>query len=151
MSTITATRDAVVTALNAASFFTSFTPSITAVAIYDIYFNLQQLTSPRVVVVPSKRLDEIITRASDQKIEVGIDVAVQIKYDAPTTTILDPYMGLAESICDFFKAKILTGATLGNGAVCLSVTWPHGPYLDKHMQDFRVFTSIVSLSFTVIK
>jgi hypothetical protein len=69
-------------------------------------------------------------------------VALQYKYTAPTTSELDPYLSLIEAIADSFERQ-----QLSNGAVCLKVEHPHLMY-DRHMQEFRVFTSVVTLTLT---
>jgi len=137
-------RDAVVQQINQAG----LTPSLTAIPIYDLSVDLESLKGGRIVVMPQTKSLEPIRRKGDQAATYTIDVAVQFKGADIKPATLDPYLSLAEQIGDLslgttLKTQIVPAAT------CIEVIWPHGLFIQKHLEDFRCLTSVVSLKIKV--
>jgi hypothetical protein len=137
-------RDAVVGILNGAG----LAPALAALAIYDIVFSLQDLAQGggRLVVCPTTKEPTLLTRGGPQRSMVRIDVAVQYKFNQPTAAELDPYLNLAEAIPALFIGKMLD-ISGGRSVGCTEVAYPHGLFLQAHIEQFRVFTSTITLSF----
>jgi hypothetical protein len=75
--------------------------------------------------------------------DYGIDVAVQKKFDADEPAELDPLMTLVEEIIDFFhRLRRLQD----QNAVCVRAA-NQPVYSQEHMEQFRQFTSVVTLTF----
>lgn len=148
MSAIAAsTRDALAAFIAAAMTGGSplLTPQIPVQAIYDITFNLKQLQGGQCIVVPAQKEPALLMRngALGQQNDIVIHAAVQYKYStAPSAAELDPYLNLIEQI----ETQVM-GQKMSNGAWCISASYPHGLFLERHMTDFRVFTSVVALKF----
>ena len=137
-------RDAVVQQINQAG----LNPSLTAIPIYDLSVDLESLKGGRIVVMPQTKSIDPIRRKGDQAATFTIDVAVQFKGADIKPATLDPYLSLAEAIAESsigttIKTQIVPAAT------CVEVTWPHGLFIQKHLEDFRCLTSVISLRFKV--
>jgi hypothetical protein len=141
MSLATTIADAIVTALNAAVDDDEFSLSFAAERRYLPIRNLADLETLSVSVV-LKGVDYAqFTRGKSQRI-VQVDIAVQKKYDTEANTELDPLLALSEEIADYFEktARQITSA----GTV---VKVDHNPiYVQQHLEEFRVFSSIVTLT-----
>jgi len=120
----------------------SLHPPLKPLALYDITFNLKDLSEGRLAVMPQAKTPTLISRGAAQKMEVKIDVCVQYKFAQPTQTELDPYQELSEQIIDKFIGK-----SLPSGPTCVEAAYPHGLFLHEHIKEFRVFTSVVTLTF----
>lgn len=158
-SDVIPTRDAVALTIQgwmAAGGWPANLPKPTVLAVYDIYSGLADLTGGRVLCVPSKRTDEHLSRANTDASEVTIDVCIQFKYGQPGPTLAqcDPYMALAEYLARLMKSETLalsndpTLPTLPEGSSFVKLEWPQLFY-QKHMEDFRVFTTVFAASFMV--
>lgn len=142
MGLITDIAGAVVLELNAQS----FTPPFTAVRHYRPEFDLAQLKTLRVSVVPRSIAIVSLGRSLNQH-DVSVDVAVQAKIDAASTDDLDELMGLVEQIAEFFRLRRLTQVP--------SAVWQrteNSPiYSPEHLERHGVFTSILTLTFRVVR
>jgi len=78
--------------------------------------------------------------------DYGIDVAVQKKFEKDQPAELDPLMTLVEEIIDFFRLRRLESLN----AVCVRAS-NEPVYSQEHMEQFRQFTSVVTLTFRVIR
>jgi hypothetical protein len=138
------TRDALVSQIQAMMVSSILTPTIPVQAVYDIVFNLNQLQGGQVIVMAAQKEPALLMRqpAVGQQNDLQLHVAVQYKYTTPSALELDPFMALIENI----ETQIL-GLQLSNGAWCVGATYPHGLYLERHIQEFRTFTSVVALKF----
>lgn len=143
MGLIIALADAVVTALNGAVDGT-FNAEFTAVRAYRPQFNLEGLETLRVSVVPRSLAMEAATRTSLQR-DVQIDVAVQKKVNVDDAAVIDAQMALVEQIAEFFKFKRLPSV----GAIWL-VTQNAPIYSAEHLEQHRVFTSMLTLTFRIV-
>jgi hypothetical protein len=130
--------DAVVAALNAGKFSLAFT----AQRLYRPYFDLPEMSTLHVTVVPDSMVLTQHTRVTMAN-ESKVDVAVQRKYKTEDAAELDPLMVLVEEIAAMFAQNRVIAEL---GAVLLKVE--HAPvYSPEHMQDKRMFTSIITLTY----
>jgi len=141
MSVIVAIADAVVAELNGGSFSQSFTAERNYLPLYD----LKQLKTLRVTVVPSGTAIETKARKTAQH-DVEIDVAVQQKLAATDNTELDPLLALVEEIADHFRFKRLASPD----AVWIK-TENEPVYAQEHLDQYRVFTSLLTLTFRILR
>lgn len=140
-ASIIAIADAVITELNA----TAFSQPLTAVRHYEPTFELSAMSTLRVSVVPRSLTSKTLDRNRDS-FDFEIDVAVQKKTD-PTLTNLDELMELVEEIADHLRLNPLS--TLPE-VRCMEVA--NAPvYALEHLQEFRQFTSVITLTYRKYK
>ena len=133
--------EAVVAAIEAATLSQPATVKRAYVPVHE----LTDLVDLAVTVVPTSIGVTPLTRHSDDH-EYTVDIGVQ-KRCTPDTTDADPLMLLVEEIIDLFRGKTLTGYT---AAKCLRVA--NDPiYVPAHLDEERVFTSVVTLTFRVAR
>jgi len=136
--------DAVVTALNAASLSQSFTAERAYVPIHE----LQDLADLKVSVVARSLSLVWLSRRDDDFsyiIDIGIQKSIGIggMSNAEIIVASDPFMLLAEEILDLFRGK-----PLGNDDQLQCMAAENVPiYAPLHLDEKRVFTSVVSLTF----
>jgi hypothetical protein len=138
-ATILALADAVVEQLNA----TAFSQPVAAVRHYQPVFELSEMTELRVSVVPRSVASKALDRNRDG-FDYRIDVAVQRKVE-PSLGNLDALMELVEEIADHFRAHPLAGFPQ---ARCTEVA-NEPVYAMEHLEEFRQFTSVLTLTFKV--
>jgi hypothetical protein len=131
--------DAVVTQINAAT----FSQPVTAVRHFQPKFELSEMTELKVSVVPRSLASKSLDRSRDS-FDYQIDVAVQQKTDM-SQAALDALMTLVEEIADHFRTQPLTGYP---NARCTEVK-NEPVYALEHLDEFRQFTSVVTLTFRV--
>jgi DNA-binding XRE family transcriptional regulator len=129
--------DAVVADLNAAT----LSQPVTAARLYLPQFDLKEMTTLHVSVVPKAETIAAASRASTQH-DYAIDVGVQKKLAAGDNAEIDPLMLLAQEIADYFRFRPLTGRT--ERWVRTEVKAPYSP---EHLDQLRQFTSVVTLVF----
>lgn len=101
------------------------------------------MTTLRVSVVPRSIASRGLDRNRDS-FDYRVDVAVQQKLD-PTPGNLDALMALVEEIADHFRSEPLSGFPQ---ARCTEVE--NAPvYAAEHLEEFRQFTSVLTLTFKV--
>lgn len=151
MSTITAVADAVASSLNAAS--DSFSQPVAAVRHYQPSFDLAELETLRVSVVP-KSVE--ITNATRHHafLDCTVDIGIQKKLapgsesQSPDEEI-DGLLALGEEIADHLRAKRLADFP-GTEAVWL--TMAHEPIVEPdHLDQHRQLTSVLSVTYRVRK
>ena len=141
MSTIIQIADAVVAQLNAAT----FSQPLTAARDYAPSFKLPDMKSLHVTVVPRGMSSASLDRSRDA-FSYEIDVAVQKKTDMAQAT-LDALMSLVEEIADHFRTERLSSFP---GARCMDVK--NAPvFSQEHLDELRQFTSVLTLSFRVVR
>jgi len=138
-ATILALADAVVEQLNA----TAFSQPLVAVRHYQPCFELSEMTELRVSVVPRSVASKALDRSRDG-FDYRIDVAVQRKIE-PTAGNLDALMELVEEIADHFRSHPLAGFPQ---ARCTEVA-NEPVYATEHLEEFRQFTSVLTLTYRV--
>jgi len=138
VATILNIADAVVAELNGGSFSMSFT----AMRTYIPRFDLADMTTLRVTVVPKGLEIAASSRGRDQH-DYRLDIGVQQKFSEGDAAELDPLMGLVEELADHFRGLVLDTEP---EAACVVVE--NGPiYAQEHMREGRLFTSILTLTF----
>ena len=142
MSTITDIAEAVKDELNGHDFSQEFE----AVRLYQPLFELPDMKTLRVTVVPQGVEMQVLSRTLVQH-DYGIDVAVQKKFEADDAVELDPLMALVEEISDFFRLRRLDAVS----AAIWTRTENKPVYSQEHMQQFRQFTSVITLTFRVLR
>ena len=143
MSVITNIADAVKDELNGA---TEFAMPFEAERHYKPVFDLQDMATLHVTVVPSAMSIQATTRSSFQH-DVQLDVAIQKKFADGDNAELDALMDLVEQIADFLKQRQLAGFA---GAIWLKAE--NAPiYAAEHIDQFRQFTSILTLTYRVLR
>jgi hypothetical protein len=140
--------DAVVAELNAAQVDPApgFGQTFTATRAYRPVFDLADLKTLRVTVVP-KGIEIInITRNANQN-DVSVDVAVQKKVNPADAAEMDALMTLVEKLGDFFRLRRL--AALPTALWTKTENVPI--YSPEHLETKQVFTSVLTLTFRVVK
>jgi hypothetical protein len=146
-STTIQIADAVTAALNAATLSQSFT----AVRHYLPEFDLKEMETLHVSVVPAELDEEMADRTRDRA-EYKIHVAVQkrvAKQDPPgiDTAAIDALMQLVEEIDDLFRHKRLAGYEQAHWAK----TENKPIYDPKHLKEHGQFTSLLVFTFRVTR
>ena len=141
MAVITDIAEAVKDELNAAEFSQAFE----AERMYQPLFELPEMKTLHVTVVP-RSLEMQASGRSMVQHDYGIDVAVQKKFQKDEPAELDPLMTLVEEIIDFFRLRRLHD----QNAVCVRAT-NEPVYSQEHMEQFRQFTSVVTLTFRALR
>jgi len=141
MSVIVQIADAVAGELNGGTFGQPFTAERNYLPLYD----LKELKSLRVTVVPTGTAIESKARRTAQH-DVEIDVAVQQKLVKTDNATIDPLMSLTEEIADHFRFKRLAPPD----AVWIK-TENEPVYAQEHLDQYRVFTSLLTLTFRVLR
>ena len=142
MAVVTDIADAVVQELNAGTFSTP----LEAKRHYRPIFDLAEMQDLHVTVVPKGLAVERLDRSRNQH-DVAIDIAVQKKCQTADNAELDPLMALVEEIADFFRLRRLTACP---GAVWIR-TENVPIYAPEHLDELRQFTSVLTLTFRVVR
>ena len=145
MALATDIAEALVTALNAHA----FSVALTAERHYLPSFELKELKDLRVTVVPKGVAMSMAGRGISQH-DVQIDVAVQKKLTAADNAEIDELMGLVEEIAEFVRAE--RRLVLPAAGEALWVNAANEPvYAPEHLAEQRTFTSVLTLTYRVIK
>ncbi|HRQ75587.1 MAG TPA: hypothetical protein PK098_06670 [Phycisphaerales bacterium] len=146
MSTITQVADAIASALNDGAFSQEFT----AQRLYQPSFELADLETLRVSVVPKS---VTVTNASRTHafLDCAIDIGVQKKLspgsESETDAEIDALLALAEEIADHLRQKRLEAMP---EAAWLSLE--HEPiFAPEHLDQHRQFTSVLTVTYRVRK
>ena len=139
MATIAEVATAVVATLNAGSFSQPFT----AVRHYLPRFELPEMATLKVSVVPKGIASQALDRNRD-RVDYRIDVAVQHKTGVDLAT-LDALMTLVEEIADYLQATPLVGYPQ---ARCVEMV-NEPVYAPEHLEEFRQFTSVLTFTYRV--
>lgn len=146
-STTIQIADAVVTVLNASA----LSQPLTAVRHYLPEFDLKQMETLHVSVVPAELDEETADRARDRA-EYKIHVAVQKRVAKPDppgidTLAIDGLMQLVEEIDNLFRHKPLAGYEQAHWA-----RTENKPIYDpKHLKEHGQFTSLLVFTFRVTR
>jgi hypothetical protein len=142
MAIITDIADAVVTELNGHTFSQPFT----AQRFYRPVFDLAEMSVLHVSVVPRGMTIERLDRSRNQH-DMQIDIAVQKKCQTCDNAELDALMALVEEIADFFRLRRLTAYP--NAVWVRTENVP--VYAPEHLEEYRQFTSVLTLTFRVVR
>jgi hypothetical protein len=139
MATIIDIAEAVVAELNGAT----FSQSVSAARHYAPKFDIAEMTTLHVSVVPRSITSASLDRSRDS-FEYQIDLAVQQKVDQANPP-LDALMTLVEEIANHFRAGALASYL---GARCSDVK-NEPVFLPEHLAELGQFTSVLTLTFKV--
>jgi len=142
MAVIADIADAVVAELNSGS----FSQTLTAQRRYLPTFDLADMQDLQVTVVP-KSVAILPGGRSHNQHDYAIDVAVQQKLQTTDNTEIDDLLTLVDEIADHFRFKRLGSFP---GAVWLK-TENDPVYAQEHLQELRQLTSILTLTFRVMR
>ncbi|MEX2388782.1 MAG: hypothetical protein WD534_12965 [Phycisphaeraceae bacterium] len=144
---LTVLADAVTSELNAASPGT-FDLAFTAQRLYRPRYQVEDLAELRISVVPRGVTIEGATRSVDTH-EMQVDVAVQQKLPAPDSEAdaIDALMTLVQQIGDYLRRRRLDSI---QDAVWTGIE--NNPvYAVDHLDELRVFTSVLTLTYRVLR
>jgi len=145
MPLVTDIADAVVAELNSPPPGT-FAQAFTAARHYRPQFDLAELKTLRVSVVPRKVEITSLMRSANQN-DVSVDVAVQKKVSPDDTAELDALMALVEQIADYFRLRRLTAVPTALWTKTENVP----VYSPEHLEQKQVFTSVLTFTFRVVR
>ena len=138
---LAAIADAVVAKLNAANFMQEFT----AVRTWQPAFELKDMQTLKVTVVPHSRETEKLSRSA-QISTCQVDVAVQKKLDKADNDEIDALVALVAEIEALFAFCELPGPPKA-----VWVKTENKPVVaQEHLAELRQFTSVVTLTFKVL-
>jgi len=139
MSRIVDIADAVVTALNAGP----FDPALQAVRSYQPGYELEQLKELRITVVPRGMEQTGATRAMTQR-DVQIDIGIQKKLAQTNAAEVDALLDLVQQMADHIR-------TVRQFGPAIWVKTENTPiYSVEHMEQLRVFTSVLTLTLRMV-
>ncbi len=142
MAAITDIADAVVTELNAAT----FSQPVAAERTYLPVFELPEMKDLHVTVVPRDVAIAPSARSHNQH-DYAIDVAVQKKLTDADNAEIDPLVSLVDEIADHFRFKRLPAYS-----EAMWVKTEYKPvYAQEHLEQLRQFTSVLTLTFRVLR
>jgi len=124
----------------------SFSQSFTAVRKFIPRYNLEELATLRVTVVPKASEENLITRADSQR-QVQIDIGIHKKIDSDEETETPPLIALAEEIMQYVRKLKLT-----NAPGVLWVQTENNPiYSQEYLQRERVFFSLITVTYKLVR
>jgi len=142
MSVLLLIADAVVESLNAAS----LSQELTAKRHYQPVFDLPDMADLHVSVVP-KGIEVLASSRNQNQHDYAIDIGIQQKVADDNEA--DGLMTLAEEIADHFRLSRLPIDGFGSVPVLKVETNPI--FAPEHLAEKRVFTSIITLTFRVLR
>ena len=145
MSEIDDIAAAVVADMNGAP-LGAFSQTFTTVQAYLPQYELADMKILHVTVVPKGVVVQPFGRAGCQY-DYAIDVAVQQTPASTDPATIAPLMSLVEEIADFFRLRRLSSYL---GAVWARTEHPH-VYSQEHLEQLRQFTSVLTLTFRVVR
>jgi len=144
ISVLTGLADAMVSEMNNAPPGT-FTLPFTAVRGYKPVFDLPDLLTLRVTVVPRSQASVYVSR-SHVRTDYIIEIGVQQKVDADFEDDCDDLMALVEQIGSFFYLRKLTSLPT---ATWIGVERPEGLHTE-HLEQLHTFTSVLRLTYRIV-
>lgn len=141
MAKIISVAEAVKDELNGGEFSQAFTSQ----RHYQPVFDLKDMKDLHVSVVPKDIEMQLATRSSSQH-DCRIDVAIQKKLQTTDLAEIDELMGLVEEVVSFLARRKL--ASIPNALWIKTANEPI--YAAEHMEQFRQFTSIVTLTYRLM-
>jgi hypothetical protein len=142
VSAIIDIADAVVAELHGHAFSQSFTP----VRAYLPQYDLAEMKDLHVSVVPKGVEIDVSSRTLAQH-DYSIDIAVQKRLAGADQSEMDGLMGLVEEIADSFRQRRLT--TYEQAIWIKTANVPI--YAPDHLDQLRQFTSVLTLTFRVLR
>lgn len=110
--------------------------------------SLEAISGVVVTVVPRSKAKTILARSIVQE-EVGVDVAVQAKVADDEPDTLAPYRTLTVEIDQLFEFGVIEEGGVRIASWCGSQIDPI--YSPEHLEEHRLFTSVVRLTFKAVR
>lgn len=142
MSELVQVADAVVAALNAAS----LSHPLSAQRTFQPYFDLKDLKTLQVSVVPRK-LTETKAARTLTAFEYEIDVGIQKRLAKVEDSEIDPLVLLATEIATLFRTQRLAEYPAALWVKTETIALP----ANEHLLELRQFTGVLTLTFRVIR
>lgn len=139
MAIVTDIANAVVDELNAGDFPLAFEATTTLLP----SFELKELQTLKVTVVPRSQVFQRANRSQTAR-EIEIDIGIQKKFSSDREA--EPLLSLVEEIAAHFDGKRLVQF---DRAICSHIA-NEPVYAPEHIQQYRQFTSILTLTFKVL-
>jgi hypothetical protein len=144
--------DAVTATLKAAA--TSLSLSFTADQLYVPVHELDDLAGLKLTIVPTGLTGALASRGGlftmDYVIDIGIQQRQTVNLALPgpvDPAVVRPLMYFVEQVFDLFRGK-----NLASDPVALCVEAANNPvYVPAHLDEMRVFTSVLSLTFRLVR
>ena len=136
---VTNVAQAVTDALNGQEFSAPFSAERVALPEFDLA-GMQEL---HVTVVPRQVDSEVLDRGRDAH-DVKVDVAVQKKVGSIANEEIDPLLALVQEIADFLNRRNLDGAAWKK-------TENNPVYSPEHLREMRQFTSVLTITYRVVR
>jgi len=111
---------------------------------YVPHYDLKEMDGVRVTVVPR---EDVLTNLDRARMSnaIAIDVAVQRKVSSVDPSALDPLMSLVQQISDFLSRRTLTSRP--------DASWTRTEnkaiYAPEHLTEKRLFTAVITLTYTL--
>jgi len=139
-----AVADAVVGLLNNTA-TANFTPPFAAVRAYRPIYSLEELKTLRVTVVPRGIAEEAISRVASQD-DPTVNIAVQQWCSNTANATLDPLMGLVDQVREALRLKRLASPA------AMWIKTENSPiYSAEHLDQHKVFTSVLAVTYRIIR
>jgi hypothetical protein len=145
MAVIADIADAIVTELNSPG-APGFSQAFTAARAYLPRYDLAEMADLHVTVVPKGVEIDVSSRSLAQH-DYSIDIAVQQRISGDDQEGLDGLMGLVEEVADFFRQRRLTQFPQAIWVKTANVPI----YAPDHLDQLRQFTSVLTLTFRVLR
>lgn len=138
MSPLIRLADALVDHLNGGS----FSQPLTAVRRYQPVFELAQLQTLQVSVVPKSMSIALADRATDV-FELVVDVGVQKAVSPEELSELDALLALTHEIVDTLRGAVLAGFPAANWVAIAN----EPVFAPEHLEQKRVFTGLITVTY----
>ena len=139
MSMITQIANAVKTELNDTDFSIPFTAEMALLPVFE----LKDMRELKVTIVPKAQSFQRLSRDTGSR-EIQIDIGVQKKFSDQSEA--EALLDLVEEITAHFDGKRPTEAS---NAICVRVA-NEPVYAPEHIEQYRQFTSVLTLTFKVV-
>lgn len=121
----------------------TLSPSVTATRSYVVRWELADLKTTRVDVVPVSLEETRIDRVSTRRL-VGVDVAIQARLSSDAISVADPLIDLADAIAELFRFKVLPSGLARNTQL------EHVLYSVDDLEKNRVLKTILRLTYSLL-
>lgn len=142
MAVIIDIADAVAAEINAGT----FSQPVNATREYLPHFDLEDMQTLRVTIVP-KSVTTLPGSRNHNQYDYAIDVAVQKKLGSADNAEIDALLTLVDEIGDHFRFQRLS--SFPNAMWLKTENQP--VYAQEHLQELRQFTSVLTLTFRVMR
>jgi hypothetical protein len=142
MSTVVQIADAVVAELNAGT----FTESFTAERLFSPVFDLQDMQTLRVSVMPRSVTTQPASRSAGF-FDYAIDIGVQKKLNSEDSAEVEGHLALVEQISDYLRNRKLTAMP----DAFWTKTENNPVYVPEHLDQLRQFTSVLTVTYRIMR